>query len=120
MDTLPLAFLSTVAVGGVAYVFLYPLLSGERQAEKRRESIARSEKTPRNARQQQKSRREAIENTLKQLEERQKQTKLTLATRIQQAGLTWSKRQFLIVSAVLGLAFLLFGAAIGAGLPVQI
>ncbi|MET0907460.1 MAG: pilus assembly protein, partial [Tardiphaga sp.] len=42
MQTLALGFLATTAVGGLAYVFIYPLLSGERQAEKRRASIAKA------------------------------------------------------------------------------
>ena len=35
MQTLALFFLVAVAIGGVAWVFVYPLLSGERKAEKR-------------------------------------------------------------------------------------
>ena len=31
----------TVAIGGVAYVFLYPLLSGERKAEQRMQSVTK-------------------------------------------------------------------------------
>ena len=34
MQTLALAFLAATAIGGLAWVFLYPLLSGERKAEK--------------------------------------------------------------------------------------
>ena len=50
MDIKQLAidFLAAAAVGGVAWVFIYPLLSGERKAEKRRETIAKPEtNTPR-------------------------------------------------------------------------
>ncbi len=43
MQALALAFLSAAAVGGVAWVFIYPLLSGEKQAEKRRASFASSQ-----------------------------------------------------------------------------
>lgn len=119
MDTLPMVFLATVAVGGVAYVFLYPLLSGERQADKRRESIAKPEKAARSARQQQqRSRRESIESTLKQVEERNKKGKVTLAMRIAQAGLTWSKQQFILISVACGIAFTLLGFIMGASLPV--
>ena len=59
-----------VAIGGVAWVFLYPLLSGERQAEKRRASVARrrSRSQRATARAPQKSRREQVEETLKELE----------------------------------------------------
>ncbi len=53
------AFLAAIAVGGVAYVFLYPLLSGERQAEKRRASVARAEPAARaDARRSRRSRRD--------------------------------------------------------------
>jgi tight adherence protein B len=119
MNMLPMVFLATVAVGGVAYVFLYPLLSGERQADKRRESIAKPEKAARSARQQQqRSRRESIESTLKQVEERNKKGKVTLAMRIAQAGLTWSKQQFILISVGCGIAFTLLGFIMGASLPV--
>ena len=36
VQTMSLAFLATVAVGSIAYVFIYPMLSGENQAESRR------------------------------------------------------------------------------------
>jgi tight adherence protein B len=119
MDTLPIAFLAAVGIGGVAYVFLYPYISGERQAERRKESIARPDKAPRNSRaQQQRSRRESVENSLKELEERKKKTKLSLATRIEQAGLTWSKQQFFLISGGVALAFMVFGLMLGAHLIV--
>jgi tight adherence protein B len=116
MDALPIAFLAAVAVGGVAYVFIYPLLSGERTAQKRRELVARPEKVQRNARQQQRSRREAIESTLKQFEERKKNPKPTLQIRIAQAGLTLSNRQFILISAGVGLGSMAFALLLGAGL----
>lgn len=119
MDMLPIAFLAAVGIGGVAYVFLYPYLSGERQAEKRRESIARPERAPRNSRaQQQRSRRESVENSLKEIEQRKKQKKVSLGARIEQAGLTWSKRQFIVISAGLGIAFMFVGLLLGADLLV--
>ena len=43
MQTIALFFLATVAVGGVAWVFVYPILSGERKAEKRMASVASTE-----------------------------------------------------------------------------
>jgi tight adherence protein B len=120
MNMLAIAFLAAVAVGGVAYVFLFPLLSGERQAEKRRESVARTDHTPRVARTQQRSRRELIENTLKEVDERNKKTKVTLAIRISQAGLTWSKNRFIVTSCGIGIGFLFFGILLGAKLPVAL
>jgi len=101
------ALLSTLAVGGVAYVFLYPLLSGDARAEKRMRGIAVAEIEEKRARKNTDtgtSRRHQIEETLKKLEERQRSAKHPpLSVRLQQAGLDWSKRQFLIGSVALGL-----------------
>jgi len=36
LQTMALFFLVTVAAGGVVWVFLYPMLSGERKAEQRK------------------------------------------------------------------------------------
>jgi tight adherence protein B len=125
-------FLVALAIGGVAWVFVYPILSGERQAERRMASVARAEPIARPTRASQKSRREQVEGTLKELEERQKKAKrVSLTTRISQAGLHWSKRSFLGLAAGLGigaflvalllgsglLASLAFGFAAGGGLP---
>ena len=121
MQPIALFFLASVAVGGVAWVFIYPLLSGERKAEQRMASVAKSEPVARVARnQQQKSRRDVIENTLKEFEERQKKTKsIPIVVRISQAGLHWSKQQFLLISAAIGLAFALVGALTHSGLIVS-
>ena len=43
IQTLALAFLAATAIGGLAWVFLYPLLSGEKKAEARRASVAKPE-----------------------------------------------------------------------------
>src|SRR5258708_1496407 len=126
MQTLALFFLVTLAVGGVAWVFVYPTLSGERQAEQRQERVVRTEPVARaaNSRNTPKVRREQVEDTLKELEIRNKKQKsLPLAIRISQAGLSWSKRQFYILSAIFGtvlfvIAFIVGGsliAAVGAG-----
>ena len=77
MGTYGLFFLVAVAIGGVAWVFVYPILSGERKAERRVASVARSEPIaarPARARRS-KSRREQVEGTLKDIEERRKKAK---------------------------------------------
>jgi tight adherence protein B len=133
MQTLALAFLAATAIGGIAWVFLYPMLSGERQAEKRRASVARPETARIVAeRNSQRSRRTQVEQTLKEIEDRAKEKRrLSIANRIQQAGLTWSKTTFIIISASLGvmlflvvlivsgslLASVAFGFAAGFGIP---
>ena len=109
IQTLALFSMVATAVGGIAYVFVYPLVSGERQAEKRRASVAQAEPIARVAgRTPQRSRREQVEETLKELDVKaSKSNRLPLASRISQAGLSWSKNQFLMISAALGIvAFL--------------
>ncbi|VIO66409.1 hypothetical protein CI1B_15310 [Bradyrhizobium ivorense] len=121
MQTLALAFLAAAFVGGLAWVFLYPYLSGEKKAEARRASVARSEPAAtRQADRAQRSRREQVEGSLKELEARaQKDKKVPLAMRISQAGLEWSEQKFWMISGVLGLfgfgaAFLAGGGMLGA------
>jgi tight adherence protein B len=115
MHAIALFFLASVAVGGVAWVFLYPILSGERQTEKRVASVAKAEPVARIARNQ-RSRRDVIENTLKEFEERHKKSKhKPISVRIAQAGLTWSKRQFLMLSGGIAAVMFLAGLLSGAG-----
>lgn len=115
MQVLALAFLATAAVGGIAWVFLYPLLSGERKAESRRASISRAEApTVRQAEKSQRSRREQVETSLKDLEARRLQQKSApLPVRLSQAGLDWTPQKFWIVSAVVAGVF--FATALFAG-----
>ena len=116
-NALAIAFLAAVAIGGVAYVFLYPILSGEKKAEQRVASVARAEPIARKTRGPQKSRRDTIENTLKEVEERnRKHRSPPLATRITQAGLTWSKQTFFIISGAIGVGMFFLGLFANAGL----
>ena len=116
LQTLALFFLGTLAAGGVAWVFIYPLLSGERRADQRRASIARAEPVVATGigRAAPKVRREQVEETLKEIEVRRKNAKSPpLSTRLTQAGLSLSKRQFLLISA--GLTVVALAAAFGMG-----
>jgi tight adherence protein B len=115
MQVFALAFLATAAIGGLAWVFLYPLLSGERKAEGRRASVARAEPVAaRQTQKEQRSRREQVEGTLKEAESRRtKDSKVTLTTRLTRAGLDWEPRKFMIVSAILAVAA--FAVAMFAG-----
>jgi tight adherence protein B len=120
MQSLALFFLVAVAIGGVAWVFIYPMLSGEKHAERRMETITKPGlvAAARTARNQTKSRREQVEGSLKDLEARQaKKRSVPLHVKIQQAGLTWSKRQFFLISAAMGVAASLLFVMIDAGLP---
>jgi tight adherence protein B len=110
-------FLVSVAFGGVVYVFLYPMLSGERKAEARLQSVAKTEPLARATRGPQKSRRDTVEATLKDLEERHKKSESApLSVRIAQAGLSWSKRQFAFISAGMGVVAFVVSSFFGTGL----
>ncbi len=116
METMAVFFLASAAMGGVVYVFLYPILSGERKAEQRMASVAKAEPVQRAVRGQQKSRRDVLEKTLKEIDDRHKKLKrVSLSIRIVQSGLPWSKRQFFLVSGALGIVFFLVGLVTGAG-----
>jgi tight adherence protein B len=117
IQTLALAFMAATAIGGVAWVFLYPILSGEKAAEQRRASFTKNEPVARRAERAQRSRRQQVEDSLKEVEDRTKKAKnVALTTRIAQAGLTWSKQQFIIISAVIGGSLFLLGLFANAGL----
>jgi tight adherence protein B len=107
MQALALAFLAAAAIGGLAWVFIYPMLSGQKKAEYRRATIAKPEPAARQADKNQRSRREQVEGSLREVEaRRQKDKKISLATRLTQAGLDWSPQKFMIASGVLaGICF---------------
>jgi tight adherence protein B len=117
LQVLALTFLAATGIGGLAWVFLYPLLSGERKAESRRASIAKPDPTTRTVDKNQRSRREQVEGTLKDLEaRRQKEKRLPLSMRLTQAGLDWSTKKFMVVSVVLAAVFFAGAMTVGGGL----
>ena len=106
MQTIALFFLVAVAFGGVGLGFLYPICrangkpSSAWPASHKPEPLARvsarsAEIAPR-----------AVEIPLKDFEERRKKSNKACRSRSasRRPGLSWSKRQFLIISAVIGLA----------------
>src|SRR4029077_16885919 len=117
-QNLAFGFLAATAVGGLAWVFIYPLLSGERQAAARRDPGAKPEPAARRAdNKAQKSRREQVEGSLKELEARARENKLTLSNRLMQAGLTWSEQKFWIISGVLGVVGCVVAFVVSGSLP---
>jgi tight adherence protein B len=117
MQAFALAFLAATAIGGLAWVFLYPLLSGEKKAEHRRASVAKSEPAARQVDKSQRSRREQVEGSLRELEARRlKDKKVALATRLTQAGLNWTTQKFMTVSGVLGVGTFAMALLFGGGL----
>jgi tight adherence protein B len=117
MQTFALAFLAAAAIGGIAWVFIYPLLSGEKKAESRRATVAKPEPAARAADKNQRSRREQVEGSLRDLEARRlKEKKIPLSVRLTQAGLNWSTQKFLVVSGVLAAVFFAAAMFVGGGL----
>jgi len=120
IQTLALAFLAATAIGGLAWVFIYPSLSGEKKAENRRASIAKPEPAARQVDKSQRPRREQVEGSLKDIEARsKKEKKLPLSSRLTQAGLDWSPQKFFIISGIVaavvfGLATMFGGGLLGA------
>src|SRR5262249_24699182 len=81
------------------------------------QTVAQTEPITRLSTGAQKSRRDTIESTLKEFEKRHKKGKtVSLSVRISRAGLSWSKRQFAIISALIGLGMFAFGFLSGTGL----
>lgn len=110
------AILAAISAGGIAYALLYPRLSGQARAEQRRREFAAPAAiraaTDREAQSQ--ARRGQVAQSLKDIENREKaRHKLTIEARIEQAGLTWSRKRFWLVSVAVGivLALVLFVAS---------
>jgi len=112
MSSLAFAFLITVAVGGVLYVFIYPMISGEKRVEQRLKEISVDEiqaKRGRKTADATTSRRQQVEDTLKQIEAKQKNVKNPpIEVRLQQAGLSMTKKQYYLFSAASGLVMFAF------------
>jgi tight adherence protein B len=100
------ALLAAISAGGVAYALLYPTLSGQVRAERRLKEFASPVITRAAADReaQNRAKRGQVAQSLKDIENREKaRNKATLEVRIQQAGLSWSRRQYFVFAAVTGL-----------------
>jgi tight adherence protein B len=117
MQTLAFAFLAAAAIGGLAWVFLYPLLSGEKKAEHRRASVAKPEPASRQVDKTQRTRREQVEGSMKEVEARRKKEKsIPLSVRLTQAGLDWTTQKFMLVSGGLAAVCFVLAFMFGGGL----
>ena len=115
------ALLAAFSVGGVAVAALYPRLAGRTRSDQRMEAVGASKQKAAADRigAEEGRRRRTVEDTLKELEESQKEKarksqKPSLVTRMRQAGLGWSKNTYYFVCAgaailVMALFFIGFG-----------
>jgi tight adherence protein B len=106
MMQLGLVGLVAISAAAMIYFLAYPLISGDSQAEKRIQGVTEN-KTKRAVRtaqaEQVSNRRRQVADTLKELEQKQKQReKLTMRMRLERAGLDTTPRTFWMVSAVAG------------------
>jgi tight adherence protein B len=103
-NALVVGCLAATAAGGFAYVFLEPLLSGDARARKRQQALVGAGGGRRSERIVAISRREQVAQSLKELDKREKsRSRTTLEQRLAHAGVEWTKRKFLVVSAAAGL-----------------
>lgn len=126
-QSLIVTLLMMLAVGGVFYVFVYPYLSGQEAAEKRRAQFEGSAggKSKRGDRQVDPTkRRQQILESVRELENETRKKKNTLASKLLQAGLATDVKKFYLISAGVGLGVAFFTlvmngnpiVALGAGL----
>ena len=107
-STLAVVALASLAAGGCAYVFIYPLLSGEARAEKRQKALIGTKTERVTERVSAVNRREQVAQSLKEIEARQKtRNRMTLDTKLAQAGLAWGKGKFYLVSVMIAVVLAL-------------
>ena len=131
IDTTVLAFiaLAGLSAGAVAYAFLFARIDNEKQAGKRLQIIKTAEtdrsvvKATRDRAAEQVKRRKNLQDSLKQLDEKQKTTdrnvrKPPLKVQIRQAGMQVTLERFYIYSAACGIVLTVLLYFVGAPLLV--
>ncbi|EAU43356.1 probable pilus assembly protein [Fulvimarina pelagi HTCC2506] len=119
--------LSTISAGCLAYAFMQPKLAASKRVAARKTTYSRDEASrtrvieAKERMQEQAKRRRALQNNLKDLEDRAKErgghsAKPTLQQRIDQAGLKITAKKFRLISA--GLAAAAFLLTLVFGLPI--
>jgi tight adherence protein B len=98
--------LAALAGGGVVYVLAMPFFSGERKAEKRVANVALGQTKTRSrpVAQPLQMRKKQVQDTIKDLEAKQKaQKRVTLRTKLMRAGLSIKPRTYYLLGALAGL-----------------
>ncbi|HEX2255808.1 MAG TPA: pilus assembly protein, partial [Afifellaceae bacterium] len=114
--------LAALSVGGLLYAALYPKLSGGSKADKRVELISQRAPKDRRGQVEDGRRRRSVEDTLRDIEEKQKAkaskgAKPALTLRMRQAGLSWNKKKYILICLAVGFGsfpLLWLGAGVGA------
>lgn len=93
-----------LAVGGVVYAIAYPLIAGDGEADKRKAAVgARTPAAVANRVNDVAKRRKQVADSLKELDARTRSKKLTLETKLLQAGVAWTKQKYYTISGILAL-----------------
>jgi tight adherence protein B len=98
------ALIAATALGSIAYVIMYPFISGDRDREKRIASVVenRAKKVAtRSAAEIAANRKKQVAETLKDIETQRKE-KVTLRVRLERAGLDIEPKTYWIISAATG------------------
>ena len=117
--------LAALSVGGLSYAFIAPAMDGRSRANKRLKAITRGDSVgpaKKGVADKTKDRRKAITETLKELEEKQRERNksISMRERIERAGLTVSVQTFWVLSAVCGVAAVLFAITWGLNLMMSV
>jgi tight adherence protein B len=101
------AMLAALAVGALAYAFLHPYFSGEREKDSRLKGVIEPKgRDSLSALEQAASRRKSVADTLKDMEDRQKAAeKISLRLRLERAGLSITPRVYWLASLACGAVF---------------
>lgn len=114
---LAVALLIALSFGGVIYALFQPYLSGSKRSNERIGAIAAgggANSAERSAARDSERRRKSVQDQLKDFEEKQKARqdkarKLSHNQRLEQAGLAWSKRMFILISILCGFVSFIVG-----------
>ena len=103
-----MAALVALALGGLMFVFV----SGDTRADKRQAALRSGAIKIKDNTIEKTARKKQISDSLKELEKKTSRKRLNLDTKLQQAGLSTTRRQFMIISAISGavLAVLIYMA----------
>jgi tight adherence protein B len=97
------AVLAALAVGALAYAFLFPYFSGDREKESRVRGIVEAKRDVLSPLDQAASRRKSVADTLKDMENRQKAAeRISLRLRLERAGLDITPKMYWLASLVCG------------------
>jgi tight adherence protein B len=98
--------LAALAIGGAVYVLVLPYFSGERKAEKRVANVAQGQtRTLRRAVQPLQTRRQQVQDSIKNIEAKQKASRrVPLRIKLIRAGLSLKPRTYYLLSALAGIA----------------